>query len=663
MSIISTVSRLALFIAAFLTCTGARAKDTAGDELGRTAFIAAMQRLTDHQADLPDPAALKRYPIYDYLLAARLRRDLAQAADEALDARIDGFAQAHAGEPVVRTLRHDWLQSLAQRGRWDWYLPRSVDVSDPALLCQRFVGRIATGDLDGLAAGVLVRYEQAQRLPAQCNGPIGWLRQQSLLTPAIAISRARAALAAGDARLAREAAADVPAPYATDLLRWSDLLEAPKSALNVLATHPDLAIDNDAMVAGFDKLSRADPNAAIDLLPLLLKRPDVDADVRARLQRSAALGAAYGRDARALALFSDLNDDPGDTQVQEWRVRAALWQGNYSQALIWIDRMAPALQSQPRWRYWRARATQLLSGDAAAAPLYAEVAGTRDYYGYLAADRIHVAYRLNVHESLRDLPVQNAIASEPGMIRAHALFDCDLADDALAEWNAVLAGATPTLKIQAAQLASRWGWYAQAIATLAQTGEFDDVLLRYPRPFADAVMNAAKFADLPPEWIWGVMRQESLYRKDAVSRADARGLMQMLPGTAKLLARRWHLATPSRDELFDPTVAIPLGAAYLHELLARYGGSLILGLAAYNAGPNAVARWLPPQTTDPEIWVENIPYNETRGYVQHILEHIVAFATVGGAAPPRLATMLKPVDSTPQASEDPIAAIAPATMR
>jgi soluble lytic murein transglycosylase len=132
------------------------------------------------------------------------------------------------------------------------------------------------------------------------------------------------------------------------------------------------------------------------------------------------------------------------------------------------------------------------------------------------------------------------------------------------------------------------------------------------------------------------MRQESLYRRDAVSRADARGLMQMLPATAAAVARRWHLPPPSRDGLFDPSVAVPLGAAYLRELLNRYDGRLDLSLAAYNAGPASVARWLPPKSMDADVWIENIPYSETRSYVQHILEHIVAFATVRDAEPPRL---------------------------
>jgi len=120
--------------------------------------------------------------------------------------------------------------------------------------------------------------------------------------------------------------------------------------------------------------------------------------------------------------------------------------------------------------------------------------------------------------------------------------------------------------------------------------------------------------------------------------------MQMVPSTASAVARRWHLSAPGRDGLFDPSIAVPLGAAYLRELLDRYGEQLAVSLAAYNAGPAAIARWLPPQLMDADVWIENIPYNETRGYVQHILEHIVAFASSRGAEAPRLDVMLPQIE-------------------
>jgi len=614
--------------------------------------MAAMQRVRMNLPEPPDSPALEAYAIFDYLVAARLRRDLAVIPSEELDAAIDTFLRAHEGQPVGRSLKHQWLASLAQRRRWDWFLPRAADLTDPALVCDRLAGRLATGDTDHLAADAIARWSLPQREPLECIPVEAWLRLKGLLTPALLDARARAALAADNPSLAREFVAEVPAERAAPLNLWLQLLESPKSTLTTLAMTRETAVEADALLAGFTRLANTDAPSAASLLPLLLARPDATPALRGRLQRALALGEAYARQTGAVAAFGAVPAEFLDTQVQEWRVRAAVWAGDYGKALEWTQRMPAALANQPRWRYWHARATAATAGAEAAAPLFAQIAGLRDYYGYLAADRLQQPYDLNIHPVPDDPPLQNTLAADPGLIRAHALFDCDLTDDAAAEWNAALVSMGPAVKIQAARLAARWGWYAEAIAMLAQADSWDDVPLRYPRPFAAIIAQASKLTDVPPDWILAIIRQESLYRKDAVSRADARGLMQMQPGTASAVAKRWHLPVPGRDSLFDPAVAIPLGAAYVHDLLDRYGHQLDLCLAAYNAGPVSVARWLPAQTEEADAWIENIPYSETRAYVEHVLEHIVAFAAMRDADPPRLSSLLPPVQA-------PVAAVLP----
>jgi len=633
--------RLLILLSIVATCAAA----VPSEETVRAEFTAAMQRVRQRTAEQADSPALQAYVIYDYLIAARFRRDLELKPGEELDTAIDAFLQAHTGQPVARNLRTDWLTSLANRRRWDWFLPRAVDASSPSLICDRLQGRLATGDTKGLAADALARWSLPQKQPSECEPVFSWLRQQGLLTPALAESRTRAALIADNPRLAREFVVDVPAEKAAPLLQWAQLLDASKTALTTVATNPSLSVEPMALAAGFDHLARADSSSALALLPKLLSRSDMTSAMQVQLQRIAALGAAYGRDPAAVDAFDQLPGSTVDNDVREWRVRAALWAGDYAKALAWIDEMPPALSSQPRWLYWRARSVEATSGRDAAAPIYGELAGLRDFYGYLAADHLHRSYVLNAKASLDDKTMQSALAAQPGLIRARALFDCNLDDDAGLEWAVALSGADNATKLQAAHLAARWGWYAQSITTLAQVGEFDDVRLRYPRPYASAIADASKLTQLPSDWILAVMRQESLFRDDAVSRAGARGLMQMQPSTALAVAKRWHLPAPQKDGTFDPPMDVQRGAAHLRDLLDKYG-QLGLSLAAYNAGAIPVARWLPPRAMDADVWIENIPYGETRGYVQRIVEHIVAFAWVRDAEPPRLATLLPPITPT-----------------
>ena len=622
----------------------------------RLEFIAAMQRLhmppsqTIPAPEPPDSQALRSYAIYDYLTAARLRRDLDLHPGDELDAAVDAFLAAHARQPVSRALRHDWLANLAERRRWDWFLPRSTDVADPSLICDRLQARLDTGDLKGLGPDVLVRWNLPQKQPPECDGVFAWLRQQGLISAALAEVRTRAALATENPKLAREFAADLAPAAAAPLLQWAQLLENPRAALNTLAANPRTPVETDALDAGVNRLSRSDPGTALILLPRLLSRPDMPPGLRGRLQRDVALGAAYGRHPAALAALANVPAETSDDDVWQWRARAALWNADYRQALTWIEQMPANLASQPRWRYWHARAVAETQGDAAAAPLYLEIAGLRDVYGYLAADRLHRPYSLNAQPSLDDQEAQAILAAQPGMVRAHALFDCSLNDEAIAEWANELSDTTPALKVQAAHLAAGWGWYAQSIATLAQAGEWNDVRLRYPRPYAAAIGDASQLSQVPGDWILAIMRQESLFRRDAVSRAGARGLMQIRPATATALAHRWQLPNPTLETLFDPNAAATLGATYLRELLNRYDGQLGPALAAYNAGPLPVGRWLPTHSMDADIWIENIAYGETRDYLQRILEHIVAYAWVRDAEPPRLVSLLPQVKPSLTAS-------------
>jgi len=131
--------------------------------------------------------------------------------------------------------------------------------------------------------------------------------------------------------------------------------------------------------------------------------------------------------------------------------------------------------------------------------------------------------------------------------------------------------------------------------------------------------------------VHAVIRQESLFDPDAISRAGARGMMQILPATAEQEARRQGIAFSRTRLLTDPDYNIRLGRGYLQSLIERYDGSYTLAIAAYNAGPGRVDRWIEsfgdPRTAevDPVDWIEMVPFSETRNYVQRVLEGLTVY--------------------------------------
>jgi soluble lytic murein transglycosylase len=326
-------------------------------------------------------------------------------------------------------------------------------------------------------------------------------------------------------------------------------------------------------------------------------------------------------------------------------VRAALLHDEPRKALAWIEAMPPAQRDEPRWSYFRARLLEKRRPREARA-LFEQVAREREYYGFLAAERIGLRPELRPRPLEDDLAVQAELAALPAMQRARELYLCERRDLATGELRHALADRAAGQRAQAARLTAAWGWHVPTVQILSELQLWDDLWLRFPRPFDAAIEQAAKDTGLPPDWLYAVMRTESLYDPHAVSGAGAYGLLQLLPATARQVAQRAGLPLPAREDLLRPEVNVALGARYLRELQQDFRERFILTLAAYNAGPNRVPQWLPREKVDAEIWIENIPYNETRAYVQRALSSLVILGWRRSGDPTPVRPLLGPLAGT-----------------
>jgi soluble lytic murein transglycosylase len=242
------------------------------------------------------------------------------------------------------------------------------------------------------------------------------------------------------------------------------------------------------------------------------------------------------------------------------------------------------------------------------------------------------------------------IAAADAFRRVRELTLTGLRDLATIEWQYGYRLLPEAQRLQAIHLAARWEIYDVAVAMATSHGRFNDYKLLYPRPHDAEVAAAAKLADVDADLLYGVLRQESLFRTDAASAAGAYGIAQLTPATARETARRWSLPAPNRADLFDPKVSITLGAARLAELQKRFGSALPLALGAYNAGEAAVTRWLPPRAIDSDVWIENIPYNETRSYVRRVLWHGLVYRWLETGQPQNTGDWLGKIASDSPAS-------------
>jgi peptidoglycan lytic transglycosylase len=650
MSQVFRARRFAPIASALLLCAASvhAAASTGSYADARKAFQEAYGHAT---ATLPevsaesDSEALKNYPLYPYLQAARIRQALNGNADAVAqaDQQAAAFLALHEQAPVSRDLRRAWLDSLARRSAWALFIEAYRDAgATDSVRCQSFMARMELGKTAGLARDITDAWLTARSLP-ECAPAFDWLQAKDLLTPDLVEKRVRLALQSGNASFARQIIQQLPADRAGPYLQWAALLEHPQRSLDALIASPEVAVDPAALLAGWTRLARTNPSAASERYQRLLSARSLSRETASQYALSLALCLAWNHDAAALEYFDRVDPRDLDDSALEWRARAAMLSGDWKLVSQAIGAMSETNRRTARWRYWGARAAAQLQDAVQARRLYESLLSDDNYYSGMASARL----RLAVVPRLQILPLDPellaSIEQVPAMERARELFLCGLRQEALAEWQLGYGSLSEAGRLQSIRLAANWRWYEQAIAVASAQRVFNDYLLLYPRPFDPQVEQAARAAQLPPELVYAVLRQESLYRVDAVSSADARGLMQLQLETARRTARRWKQPPPGPADLFDPATSTLLGAARLRTLLDQFDGEPAIALAAYNAGANAVMRWLPSRSMDADVWVENIPYGETRIYVQRILWHQLTFTWLRTREPQRTDAWLTPI--------------------
>jgi soluble lytic murein transglycosylase len=651
-----------LFLALLALVSGAHADDEQATlKHVREAFMASMAtvEVTPFAPAGGDSEALQRYPLFPYLQAARLNRQLALARPVAappgaesklpLDDEIAAFIAQQGDRPVTRALRSAWLSHLAARQAWPTFLGhyRADRDTQSTLRCHWLAARVALGQTDGLTEELTTTWLTAKSLPDACDPALEWWRTRGGPREVLVERRARLALAAGDAGLARFLAKSLTPARAAPLLQWAAMIEQPEREIAALIAQPAKLVESQALEDGWLRYSRSDAEAAAARYPALVQARGLDARAASPFALSVALALSWSRHPRALEFFRLVHEDDFDERAHEWHARAALWAGDWREVAAAIAAMPDVLRDQTRWRYWSARASEKLGNSAQARELYAAVIPTDNWYAAHAAARLErkVTPRLEPL-ALSDAEI-DALAAEPAFVRTRELLRCKMDAEATAEWRAAHDDLSPARQVQAVGLASRWGWHDQAIATAARLKLFNDYDLLYPRPFDADVRSASRRTGLAEELIYAIIRQESLFRPDAASSAGAIGLMQLLPETARVTARRAGLPVPTRAELIVPAVNIPLGSEFLASLVQRFDGETALATAGYNAGPNAARRWLPADPMELDVWVENIPFNETRAYVQRVAWHALVFAWLVDRKPREVKYWLRDMQPAP----------------
>jgi soluble lytic murein transglycosylase len=604
------------------TTTAQTASGSANLQQQRESFRAAYAAARTGAAWRPLANGLESYPLYPYLEAAALQHDI----ENATRAEIDAYLQRYAGLIPADDVREAELRWLARQKDWTgfqhFYRPGLGDT----LTCDALQARLARGEPLDFERDLAELWQQTS-LPSACQPVLDAAFVQGLLTPQRVWDRIERAADAGRSSTISQSAAWLTGDDARAANRIADAVASPADFLKKADTLVDTPRNREAVSRALTRFARRHSAKAIDDWRSLSKRFAFDDAQRNRVLAALALYNAVDFGPDPLARLAALPAEAQSDATREWRVRIAVAQGNWKAAQAAISALSPDELQHDEWRYWRARVAQKLGQADTARDDYAALAQQATFYGFLAADRAGLPYTICPETIPADAIADAEIKAIPGFARAFEFFALGMLHSARREWSRAFPDLSPPEQRQAAALASRMGWYDRAIFAFGKSGDLQYYALRFPLADEDRVLEAAQAAGIDPAWTFAIIRAETAWQPDARSGADARGLMQLLPGTAELVSRRSGLPYPGPSSLYDPDINIPLGTRYLAHLGMRFNGSPWLTSAAYNAGPGNAQRWVDARgNLDPEVFILTIPFNETRDYVTRVM----SFATIYG---------------------------------
>jgi len=367
---------------------------------------------------------------------------------------------------------------------------------------------------------------------------------------------------------------------------------------------------------GLEQVARENPSKAVQIWGRLkssnqsLKKfdPDVFAGIGFR--------AAINHQPNATSYMRKASF--ADENVRKWAVRTALREGEWQDVLDFYDRLNDEEKSSVDWRYWQARALEQLDQQANANAVYNEISGQRDYYSFLAADKVNTDYKMNKNPITA--PTEH-LANSRAFQAAKELYYVEDATEMRRQWQWAIRDLEYTDLLAAAKIASNWNFHDRAIITAGKARYFDDVDLRFPVIHKSTVQGSAKTNKLPESYVYGIMRQESAFIENVKSSAGAMGLMQIMPATGKLIWKKQKKKNYRSSRLLNPNENIAAGSFYLRDMLNTFNGNYAMATAAYNAGPSRPKKWRPNRSLEADIWIENIPFKETRRYVKNVMTY------------------------------------------
>ena len=526
------------------------------------------------------------------------------------------FANKHANEPFANTLKSVLFRNQDKTANYQFILDNAALANSVGMRCYLYNAQLQKQILN--LAEFQKEWENQLQLPSSCNTvETYWLQNNT--NQIVVKTKIDRLLKAGNLTKASDLINQLPSNEHAYYQYFIDLLRNPSNLVNVTTFYPE---GTDLYALVLQKWSSQNSLQAENGLHFAKAKKLITHSDYIKLRNRIATFQAGRSDAvNPLQKILNIPANERDDQLTQWGFRLAAKKGDFKTGLTLLNSMSPEAQKEDVWQYWLGRSYMAMGDHEKAKSHYRTIQNLPTYYGFLAADALQHNYEgINaVH--------QNDAANTPlppKFLMSLLLAKVNEEYFSRSKWQEALRDSTKAEQDAGSIAAFNAGFYNLSLQAAARARTAGGLQYRYPSAYLPII---EKYSDdfITEPIVLGLIRQESLFHEKAKSHANAYGLMQLLIPTAEHVSN--SLNETERDSLYDPDANIRYGITYLKNLQSDVGSCIPYMLASYNAGPHNVKKWIPEgiHEMDIPLWIETIPFYETRGYVKNVLGNAVIY--------------------------------------
>ncbi|MDD1792800.1 murein transglycosylase [Enterovibrio sp. ZSDZ42] len=570
---------------------------------------------------------LKGYPLYPYLDYREFMRGLSDAEV----AEVEAFVGRYDSLPFKNTVRARYLNVLAARGEWTELLAFQTTLPrGESYQCQYYYAHSQAGDKALAMSGAKSLYLSGSSVDNACNKLFDELKDQGKLNNSLVLERMLLAFDNRNTSLIRYLNKQLTGSAKASGQQIIALYNKPQGVGDFAKKSKVTPFNQRLTRLSFERLARIKSKDAVAQFTRVVEGQHYKALERQEMADYVS-SRLMSTDDKVLAKWRDKwLKQTANASLLERRIRVSLVEADWKGVEGWLNVLSEKDAKKLKWRYWRARVELEKGNKTLADQLFANMTGKRNFYSVAAA--MHLEQPIDIPYQTTPLNVEALKPFNPALDRVAELLVLDKVVAAKREWQYLLQQADVEQKAMLAAFASESNWYHLSVQATIAGKLWGHLEYRFPVAHRWWFEFFSKERELPLTTLLALSRQESAFYTNAVSPVGARGLMQLMPATAKETSKKLGYRYLGKNTLSDPGINIRLGSGYLRMVLDRFDENRILAFAAYNAGPHRASRWLKKSdgNLDAIAFIEAIPFNETRGYVQNVLMYDIYYSKLLG---------------------------------